>query len=145
MRANSQNTSKNQTFLPIPTSLPGAAREAAQRGEPFVLMVSVPGCPWCELLRRNYLGPLRRELPRPLAAFEISLTDAQAPLTDFDGQASHARAVGTRLGITTTPTVLFFNPRGQEIAPRIEGVASVDFIGAVLDERIAQARERLKS
>lgn len=132
-----------QRLLPTPTSLQRAVREAAARGEPLVLMVSLPGCPWCELLRRNYLGPMRSEMPRPLMAYEISITDHRTALVDLDGRASTARAVSDRLRVSKTPTVLFFNAQGQEVAPRIEGVASAELIGAVLDERIGMARRVL--
>ncbi|MGH6627004.1 MAG: hypothetical protein ACRECD_10775 [Burkholderiaceae bacterium] len=39
--------------LPVPASLADAGRAAAARGEPLVILVSLPGCPYCELVRRN--------------------------------------------------------------------------------------------
>jgi hypothetical protein len=47
--------------------------------------------------------------------------------------------------ITIAPTVLFFGPRGKEIAPRMEGGYIVDFYGAYLDQRIEQARSAIKA
>jgi thioredoxin-related protein len=106
----------------------------------LVLMVSLPGCPWCELLRRNYLTPLRSE---GLAAFEFMIGERSLRLTDFQGQSTTPAAWSEAMKIKITPTVLFFNAQGQEVAPRIEGVASADFIGGVLEERLLTAKEHL--
>ena len=45
--------------LPIPDSLPDVAAAAERQGEPLVLLISLRGCPYCELVRRNYLLPAR--------------------------------------------------------------------------------------
>ncbi|HPW31218.1 MAG TPA: hypothetical protein PLL01_17685, partial [Rhodoferax sp.] len=47
--------------------------------------------------------------------------------------------------VTIAPTVLFFGPRGKEIAPRMEGGYIADFYGAYLDQRIEQARSAIKA
>ncbi len=105
-------------------------------------MASLPGCPWCELLRRNYLTPLRAE---GLPAFEFMVNDRSTSLRDFQGKSLSPEALSRQWKISITPTLLFFNAQGQEIVPRIEGVASADFIGAILDERLASARTSLKA
>ncbi len=139
--AKGQNSSKN-TLLPWPADLRTLSLEAQRRGEPLVLMVSLPGCPWCELLRRNYLTPMRSE---GVAAFEFMINERSQRFADFKGQRITPAAWSEGSKIKITPTLLFFNAQGQEIAPRIEGVASADFIGAVLDERLGVARETLKT
>ncbi len=141
MPAIGQNRSKNM-LLPFPSDLPAAARLAANVSQPLVLMVSLPGCPWCELLRRNYLLPMAAE---GLPAYEFMINERSRTLQDFKAHRTTPAALSSALKITITPTVLFFNAQGQEIAQRIEGVASADFIGAVIDERLAISRERLKS
>jgi thioredoxin-related protein len=118
------------------------AGQANARGEPLVLMVSLPGCPWCELLRRNYLTPMRGE---GVAAFEFMINERSQRITDFKGLQITPAAWSEAMKVKITPTLLFFNAQGNEIAPRIEGVASADFIGAILDERLAIARERIKA
>jgi thioredoxin-related protein len=140
MGASAQNSSK-KSLLPLPSDLRQHASAAQTRGEPLVLMVSLPGCPWCELLRRNYFLPMRTE---GLPVFEFMVNDRHNMLQDFQGQRTSPEALSRRFKIQTTPTVLFFNAMGQEISPRIEGVASADFIGAVIDEQLMLARQHLK-
>jgi thioredoxin-related protein len=141
MPARAQKPSKT-ALLPSPADLRLAAQQASSRGEPLVLMVSLPGCPWCELLRRNYLTPMRAE---GVAAFEFMITERSQRIADFKGQSITPAAWSEAMKIKITPTLLFFNAQGQEIAPRIEGVASADFVGAIIDERLATAREIIKA
>jgi thioredoxin-related protein len=141
LTATAQKPSKTALLL-APTDLRQAAAQASARGEPLLLMVSLPGCPWCELLRRNYLTPMRAE---GVAAFEFMINERSQRIADFKGQQITPAAWSETMKVRITPTLLFFNAQGSEIAPRIEGVASADFIGAILDERLATARERIKA
>ncbi len=138
--ATAQNSSK-KPLLPWPADLRQLADTAQARGAPWVLMVSLPGCPWCELLRRNYLIPMQSE---GVASYEFMINERSRTLLDFKAQRITPAAFSAQLKISITPTLLFLGRDGQEIAPRIEGVASADFIGGILDERLATARERIK-
>ena len=128
--------------LPNPTSLRGAAQAAAARGEPLVVMTTLKGCVYCELVRNNYLAPMRRE--GLLVAVQIDVQDRQSNLQGFAGDtttpAEQARAWKARF----TPTVMFFGPDGQELAERLVGVAVPDFYGEYLEARLVEARSKLK-
>lgn len=130
-----------ETFLPTPTSLREAATQAQNQGEPLVLLVGLPGCVWCELLRRNYLTPLRSE---GVHAYQITVNDRQLAVANFQGQPSHGAAIANAFSVKYTPTLLFFNAEGEEIARRIQGVGSVDLLGAVIDARLVIARQKLQ-
>jgi hypothetical protein len=131
-----------ESALPIPDSLPDVAAAAERLGQPLVLLVSLRGCPYCELVRRNYLLPARAN---GLPVWQINMHDKQRPLIDFDGQVSDAVAFIARAKIRLAPTVLFLNPQGQALAERLIGIASVDFYGAYLDERLAMARQAVRT
>lgn len=141
IRAQAQNSQKKE-LLPWPEHLGALAAQAQRQGQPLVLMVSLPGCPWCELLRRNYLIPMRKE---GLHAFEFMINERRLHIVDFQAQRVTPSAFSERLKVSMTPTVLFLNAQGQEIAARIEGVASADMIGSILDDRLATARQRVQS
>ena len=128
--------------LPTPASLRGAAQAAAARGEPLVVMTTLKGCVYCELVRNHYLAPMRRE--GLLVAVQIDVQDRQSNLQGFAGDtttpADQARAWKARF----TPTVMFFGPDGQELAERLVGVAVPDFYGESLEARLQEARGKLK-
>lgn len=127
------------TALPVPASLRAAAGIAFAKNEPLVLLVSLPGCPFCELVRRNYLLPGQRD--GSLHAWQLNISDRTTPLTGFDGQVTTAAAQVAAWKAGFTPTVLFLSPAGQDLAERLVGLASTDFYGAYLEERLAQARK----
>ncbi len=127
--------------LPVPTSLSMVAKQAATKGEPLVLLITLPGCPYCEMVRRSYLLPGRKD--DGLQAWQITVNDRAALLTGFDGKATSAAAQAQAWKATFTPTVLFFGPTGQELAERLVGAGIPDFYGAYLDERLLTARKAL--
>jgi hypothetical protein len=130
-----------QSSLPIPDSLPDVAAAAARRGEPLVLLISLHGCSYCELVRRNYLLPA---LADGLQAWQLNMQDKTRSLVGFDGQSSTAADQIARWKIRLAPTVLFLSPQGLPLAERLVGVASIDFYGAYLDQRMATSRQALR-
>jgi thioredoxin-related protein len=131
-----------ETALPRPSSLPEAARRAARRGQPLVLLVSLPGCPYCERVRRSHLLALQRG--RGDGVFQIDLSGART-LVDFDGTTRSHAAVARAWKATFAPTVLFFDARGREIAERMVGAGLPDFYGAYLDQRLQAAQAALRA
>lgn len=129
------------TALPVPVSLPVAAQAAAAQKEPLVLLVTLTGCPYCEVVRRNYLLPARRD--QGLHAWQLNITDRSTPLVGFDGKTTTAAAQIAAWKAGFTPTVLFLGPAGQELAERLVGLASLDFYGAYLEDRLTTARKAL--
>lgn len=128
--------------LPSPASLRAAAQTAATRGEPLVVMTTLAGCPYCDLVRNHYLLPMRRD--NAVHAVQIDIRDRTSNLQGFAGEnttpADQARAWKARFA----PTVLFLGPNGQELAERLVGVAVPDFYGEYLEARLNQARAKLK-
>jgi len=128
--------------LPSPSSLRAAAQAAAARGEPLVVMTTLSGCPYCDLVRNHYLLPMRRE--GTVQAVQIDIRDRTSNLQGFAGDsttpADQARAWKARFA----PTVLFFGPNGQELAERLVGVAVPDFYGEYLQARLSEARSKVK-
>ena len=127
--------------LPVPTSLPQAALVAKTKGEPLVVLISLPGCVYCELVRRSYLLPARSD--NGLQAWQLNVNDNTTPLTGFDGKPTTAAIQAKAWKATFTPTVLFISSKGQELAERLVGIAVPDFYGAYLEQRLATARTAL--
>jgi hypothetical protein len=125
--------------LPVPTSLPQAALAAKASGEPLVLLISLPGCVYCERVRRSYLLPARQN--DGLQAWQLDVTDKVTALIGFDNQPTTAALQAKVWKATFTPTVLFISSQGQELAERLVGIAVPDFYGAYLEQRLATARK----
>lgn len=125
--------------LPLSRSLPQELAQALAMRQPLVVMASLHGCPWCKLVRENYLAPMHAEEALPVV--QIDFGSAQAT-RDFAGQRTTHEALIRAWNITVAPTVLFFGAGGRELAERLPG-ASTDFYSAYLDRRLAAARKAL--
>lgn len=124
-----------QALLATPGSLASSVEAALMRRRALVVLVSLPGCPWCKLVRQSYLAPLRDE-GQPV--IELDMQD-RGGIVGFDGAATTPEQVARHLGVRIAPTVLFLGRAGREIAPRLTGVQSEDFYGAYLQERLDAA------
>ena len=127
--------------LPVLTSLPQAAQAAKAKGEPLVLLITLPGCVYCEMVRRSYLLPAR--LNDGLQALQLNVNDNTAPLIGFEGKPTTAALQAKAWKATFTPTVLFIGSQGQELAERLVGIAVPDFYGAYLEQRLTTARKAM--
>ena len=127
--------------LPVPASLPAVAEAAMRLGEPLVLLITLPGCPYCELVRRSYLLPARQDTG--LHAWQLDVSNRTTALLGFDDKPTTAALQTAAWKASFTPTVLFLGVQGQALAERLVGVAVPDFYGAYLEDRLAAARKVL--
>jgi len=130
-----------ETSLPRTKSLQEAARSATGRGEPLLLLVSLPGCPYCEQVRSTALLPLVRETSA--AAVQIDLGNLDT-LVDLDGVTRTQDDVATRLQARFAPTVLFLGANGEALAERLVGAGIVDFYAAQVERRLEIARRAVR-
>jgi hypothetical protein len=107
-----------------------------------VALFSLPGCPYCEVVRRNYLRHLEATLPGVRVA-EYGIGD-ERPFEHRGNDAApkNPAALAKSLGIRVAPTVAFFGNDNRELAERLVGYNSPDFYGAYLDAGIASALTR---
>lgn len=125
--------------LPPVTDIGAQSAAAASQGEPLVVLVSLPGCTYCETVRRNYLGP--QVAAGDIAAREIDMT-ADTPIRDVDGTMTTAKRWAQAHNISVAPTVLFLDPHGRNLAKPLRGMQP-DFYGAYLEQAIDEARARV--
>jgi len=72
------------------------------------------------------------------------MIDDGETLRDFDNHATDAASIAGKYQVWVTPTVLFVDSNGEEIAERLVGVSSLDFYGGYLDAALDQSRSRLR-
>lgn len=128
--------------LEQPQSLKAAALRAQEMGLPLVVMTTLKGCPYCDLVRENYLYPMNAR--GQLVAVQIDILDAGNEVEFFDGRRLWPREISRIWKNKVAPTVYFFNAQGKEVAERLEGVAVPDFFGSYLDARLADGRKAIK-
>jgi thioredoxin-related protein len=127
--------------LPASVSLPDELENAIKIKEPLIVMVSLAGCPYCRMARNSYLGPMQKN------GFPIVQIDMRSDqqVKGFSGQMLTHDQMVKQWRVSIAPTLLFFGPKGQELADRMEGGYLPDYYGSYLDERIALARKTLRA
>jgi len=125
--------------LPAVTDVAAQAAAAAKAGEPLVVLVSLPGCSYCETVRRNYLAP--QAAAGEIAAREVDMT-ADTPMRDIDGTMTTAKKWARAHNVSVAPTVLFLDANGQPVANALLGLQG-DFYGAYLEQALDTARAKI--
>jgi thioredoxin-related protein len=128
--------------LPTTASLRGAAQAAAARGEPLVVMTTLAGCPYCDVVRNHHLLPMLRA--GQVVAIQIDVRDRTSNLQGFAGDTTTPAEQARLWKARFAPTVMFFGPDGREVAERLVGVAVPDFYGEYLQARLVEARQKLR-
>jgi thioredoxin-related protein len=129
-----------KSTLPSTPSLRVSAAQAAQKGQPLVVMTTIPSCPYCDLVRNAYLGPMTRA--GEVEAVQINIRDQTGTFEDFSSTTT-PRAWSQALKAKLAPTVFFFGPNGEELAERLVGVAVPELYGDYLQARLTESRKKL--
>lgn len=133
-----------------PKSLPSArdlvadAKISTTNHQPIVVLVSLPGCPHCELVRRSYLLPLLNEsasIDAPIIR-QIELK-GENKMIDFAGKKITHAEFSRRFQVRLAPVVFFFGPNGTQLAEPLVGSMIPDFYGAYFDAALLKARAQL--
>ena len=130
--------------LPAATDLSRDAASLQAQPRPVMLEFAARHCSYCDLLEREVLKPMMRN---PQTRTQVLIRridlDSSTPLTDFHGLRVSPQAFAGRYDVDLTPTLVFVDGRGREIAPRLVGVYSLDFFGGFVDQRIEQGQATL--
>lgn len=112
---------------------------------PIVVFITQQGCRFCVALRRQVLYPMIRagELSDKAIIREVSL-DSGFALEDFSGVSVSGRQFANRYAAALTPTLLFLDAGGVEIAEKKVGISNIEYYGFYLLKSLSTARERLK-
>lgn len=120
------------------------SRRAAESKTPIVVMFSADHCPYCELVRQDYIDPLPKH-PQygGRVMVRIVTTDSDFTLTDFDGVATTHTHFAFDQGVSLVPTVRFYGVNGEKLAPDLVGALLPDFYLDYLEGAIKQAIRKL--
>ena len=129
-----------------PTDLQLVGQQARQRQLPILIMFSRDGCPYCDVVREEFLKPMLRsgDYTDRVIMLEIH-SDSYAHLRDFNGQQISADALAHRYRAGFAPTVVFLDHQGKELAERLIGITTRDFYGGYLDDAIDESLQRLRN
>lgn len=131
--------------VPLTRDLQADAAQARARGVPLLLMFTLDDCPYCMVVREEFLDPMQRnDNYRKKVLMRILKMDA-GYVTDFDGKRIAVDDLALRYAASVAPTVVLLDHQGKLLTERLLGLTTPDFYGGYLDEAIEQSLRRLQA
>lgn len=132
--------------LQTATDLESLGEQAQDRRVPILIMFSSDSCPYCTIMEEGYLLPMLRnaEYKNKVIIRKI-MVNGYDTLTDFNGKRIEAEDLPGRYRAWVTPTLVFLNSDGKEIAPKLVGIGTEGFFAGDIDNAIDMALTHLRS
>jgi len=131
--------------VPLAIDLNGEGRQAEQACIPLLLEFAAEYCEYCVLLEEEILNPtlLNRDYDQRVLMRKLVI-DRSSKLRDFNATAVTSAELAIRYRVFVTPTLLFVDSQGRELAERMVGVVTLEFYGGYLDQSIDASSEMLR-
>lgn len=125
--------------------LSSVGEQAHDKRMPILLMFSAEHCTYCERLEEDFLKPMLRsgDYTDKVLIRKVKI-DGYDKVRDFEGNRVAASAFADRYKVFVTPTVVFIDGDGLELAEKRVGLTTPDFYGGYLDQSIDQALNILR-
>jgi thioredoxin-related protein len=134
------------TAVPVTDSLFVDATQARRDNLPIMLVFTGVVCSYCDLLEEEFIKPmlLSGDYTGKVIIRKL-VVDNGSQVTDFSGQRVASADLAHAYGVFVTPTILFINPAGDQLAERMVGINTIELFGGYLDQCIDAARLRLRN
>jgi thioredoxin-related protein len=128
------------------------AQDLAQDGQgaradrlPILLAFSAIECPYCDDLEEEFLEPmlLSGDYTDKVIIRKLIL-DNGSHVRDFTGRSVEAAELAHTYRVFVTPTILFVDAGGRELAERMVGINTLEMFGGYLDGCIDTALLQLR-
>ena len=128
------------------TDLASLGETAQARKLPILIMFSQAECPYCTIMEENYLKPILRsgQYQDKVIIRQVRIDNLKT-FTDFNGRRVEADHLTSRYHAWVTPTLIFLNGKGEEIAPKLVGIGTEGFFAGDIDNAIDAALVRVRS
>lgn len=120
-------------------------KEMQDRKLPLLLEFRADYCGYCRQLEETYLNHMvgsgdydKRILIR---SFTLGKSDT---ITGFNGDKTDADSFAAQYHAAVTPTLVFLDSNGKEVAEVLQGYNSPDFYGAYLESAISAAQKAIQ-
>ncbi len=110
----------------------------------LVIEFSSEYCGYCRQLELDFLMPMQRnsDYDDKILIRSVSMSDYEY-LVDFEGRSVSTAEFASQYGVVITPTLVFLDSKGVEMAEKLVGFWSRDYFGGFIDNSIDEAREKL--
>ncbi|HEY0635267.1 MAG TPA: thioredoxin fold domain-containing protein [Gammaproteobacteria bacterium] len=137
-------TSAKAGDIPTIKDLRHEASQSREKGLPILLMFSADHCSYCVRIEEDFLKPMQNGgfYDDKVIIRRIKLGSQQ--VADLDGSRISSRELGERYDVSVTPTLVFIDHKGRQLAPKLVGLTTPELYGGYLDEAIDTSLDRLR-
>lgn len=132
--------------IPEVTDLRAEAALAREKRLPLLLMFSSEYCPYCAVVKNDFLKPMMfsGDYAQKIL-FRVLELRAGQDIVDFDGNKINVWEFASRYKVSVTPTLVFLDHQGKPVAQKMVGLTTPDFFGGYLDDAITTAYNQLRN
>jgi thioredoxin-related protein len=129
--------------FPVADDFNKLGAEAEDKQLPILLLISQYHCEYCDQMKREILHPMHANGDfRNRVLIRELVIDTGKKISDFQGNKMDAAAFSQRYGVYVTPTLLFLDSKGLEVAERISGINTIDYLAFYIQNAIETAVEK---
>ena len=118
---------------------------ANERQLPVLLFFASTICGYCDQLEEDFLQPmlLSGDYEDKVIIRKL-IIDQGSTIKDFDGNTVMAGKLSDRYKVFVTPTMLFIDGKGRELAERMVGINTPELFGGYLEDCIDTALQQIR-
>ena len=145
--ANANSDRYNPSKLKELTNLQTLAKQSREQNLPIMLTVGAEWCEFCHQLREEVLDPmaLGGDYEGRYMFMRYLSIDDHAPIPGLDGSPIIKNKLAYRLNADLTPTVVFIDGHGNEVADKIIGIANIELYTTLIHKRLNQAYQKMNN
>jgi thioredoxin-related protein len=127
------------------SSLQALGELSQQKQLPILLMFGAESCEYCKLLVSEVLEPMALSglYDGKVVIMRHVGIDEPALIPDWNGNPIKKSQWAYQLNADLTPTVLFMNASGKEVAPRIIGISEITLYTGLIHQRLNTAYQNM--
>ena len=130
--------------LPQIKDLRVEARQSQEKRLPILVMFSADYCVYCARIEEDFLKPMHNGgfYDDKVLIRNVKLGDGL--VSDFDGSRISANELAKRYDVSVTPTLVFIDAHGRQLAQKLVGLTTPELYGGYLDQAIDTSLDRLR-
>jgi len=117
-----------------------------EKNLPLLLEFHAEYCAYCRQLEEDFLAPMTkdREYSDKIIIRQLSL-DLSKTIIDFQGKHVSVSTFANRYQAFMTPTMIFVDAKGKEVAEKIVGINTPSLFAAYIDIEIEKALNNVRA